>query len=135
MARRLRPALTGIAAAATLGLAVPASATAADVPPSWDFVTSTKFFEIAGVYYSYDAESHGGEFHACIHTTWNGEAQYALYESDPDSSHELVGTIRTQTAGGCETWNVSAYVDGSNNRAELYIATNDARAYKADFYD
>ncbi|WNE96494.1 hypothetical protein PS467_14690 [Streptomyces luomodiensis] len=127
--------LAGIAAAATLGLAVPASATTADVPPSWDYVTSTKFFEIAGVYYSYNAESHGGEFHACIHTSLTGQAQYALYESDPDSSHERIGSIRTQTAGGCETWNVSAYVDGSNNRAELYIATNDPWAYKVDFYD
>lgn len=118
--------------------ASPTSVTA-DVPPSWDFMFTTGFNYLGeGVYRANEAAlSHGGEFHACISTTFTGNAQYALYEYDEGANaDEQVGSTRTQTAGGCETWDVDAYVDGDNNRAELYIVTNDPGASKTvTYYD
>ncbi|MFF0724442.1 hypothetical protein [Streptomyces sp. NPDC004134] len=120
------------------GTASPTSVTA-DVPPSWDFMFTTGFtFLGEGVYRANAAAlSHGGEFHACISTPFDYDAQYALFEYDEGANaDEHVGSTRTQTAGGCETWDVDAYVDGDNNRAELYIVTNDPGAGKTvSYYD
>ncbi|GAA2335169.1 hypothetical protein [Streptomyces cuspidosporus] len=114
-----------------------APSAAADVPPSWDLMFTTGFDYLGSkVWRSKDAAlSHGGEFHACIKTSYAGDARYALFEYDAENGDEQVGSTRTQTAGGCETWDVDAYVDGDNNRAELYIVTNDPGTKTVTYYD
>ncbi|QNP74882.1 hypothetical protein IAG44_39295 [Streptomyces roseirectus] len=140
----LAVALPATASGSTLESNPPAStgysssASPADIPPTWDLIGTTGFTYLgSGNYISTGyALSHGGEFHACVTTSWSGSADYALYEYDESNSDEKVGSTRTQIAGGCETWNVGAYVDGDNNRAELYLATNDPGSQKlVTFYD
>ncbi|WP_329580732.1 hypothetical protein [Streptomyces sp. NBC_01361] len=125
-----------LVAAASLSLvaAAPAPAGAGE----WDYKGSSGFYEVNGTFYSNNVSSGGGNFKACISTTFSGEALYGLFEYDPDGTtindDELIGR-RVQTAGGCETWDVSSYVDGSNNEAEPYIATTDGKAYKVEYWD
>jgi hypothetical protein len=133
-------AFPGAAVAGTpeAGLSSPANlSSAADVPPDWDLLGTTGFTETSeGIYKSnVGAYSHGGLFHACVTTTWTGKADYVLHEYDEKNADEQVGGPRTQTAGGCETWDVDAYVDGDNGKAELYLVTNDPGKKTVTFYD
>jgi hypothetical protein len=128
---------TGVAAAvAALAFIASTPASAAPAGPGeWDYIGSSSFYEVNGTYYSHEVKSSGGNFKACIETSTNGRELYGLFEADTNSSHEKIGSSRTQVAGGCETWDVSAYVDGDNNRAEVYVATTDSKAYNVRYYD
>ncbi|MYY84882.1 MULTISPECIES: hypothetical protein [unclassified Streptomyces] len=73
----------------------------------------------------------------CVSTREQGAKLYGLFEYDPGSSanDQQIGTNRKQVAGGCETWDVSGYVDGSNKKAEVYLSTDDSKAHTAKFWD
>ncbi|MFE9340528.1 hypothetical protein [Streptomyces sp. NPDC007063] len=113
MIRTYRWKIAGIAAVgATLALTFPASASAGTTGAgSWDYVGSSSFYEVNGVYYSHPVKSHGGNFKACIYTSTSGKRAYALYEDDVNNYDDKVGSVRQQVAGGCETWDVSGAVD------------------------
>ncbi|MFI1935105.1 hypothetical protein [Streptomyces sp. NPDC020330] len=132
-----RAKLMGVATIASLSLAV--AAPQAYATAGWDYMGSSGFHQVGPYFYSGTFNSHGGNVKVCITTSESGNALYGLYEYDPDgtsiNTDERIGSNRVQTAGGCETWDVSGYVDGSNARAEVYISTNDSKAYKAEFWD
>ncbi|MET7637483.1 hypothetical protein [Streptomyces sp. NPDC005438] len=93
------------------------------------------FYAVNGVYYSHAKYSSGGKVKVCVSTKETGTKSYALYEFDKVYDDQRIGSVRRQKAGGCEVWNVSGYTDGKNGKAEVYIATNDSKAYRAVTYD
>ncbi|WP_369194682.1 hypothetical protein [Streptomyces djakartensis] len=43
--------------------------------------------------------------------------------------------MTTCTGLFCATWSVGAYVDGSNSRAEIYVATQDSKVQSVKYWD
>ncbi|MEU5609148.1 hypothetical protein ACI2L4_11135 [Streptomyces sparsogenes] len=134
MNMRRRAGLTGAALAAlAVPLLAPSTASAA---PGWQHIGTSGFtYWSGGVYVSEPVESGGGGFQACVFSD-AGSQWYQLYEYDPSNADEPIGGRRYQVEGGCETWDgIDAYADGDNNKAELFLRTDDGRAYKVDYYD
>ncbi|MGW5136584.1 hypothetical protein [Streptomyces sp. NPDC004135] len=92
---------------------------------------SSTFYSVNGYYYSYTVNSGGGDFKICVTTGSGSDHLYGLFEYDPDdeglNSDEKIGSSKPLSNGDCATWSVGAYVDGSNNRAEIYVATQDSK--------
>ena len=89
---------------------------------SWDYLGSYDFHQnSAGLYVTNIVYSTGGYFKVCAHT--NVSKYYTLKEYDPDNADDTVGTVLLSN-GDCHTFYVQNFVDGTNNRAELYVETN-----------
>lgn len=134
MNMRRRAGLTGAALAAlAVPLVAPSTASAA---PGWQHIGTSGFtYWSDAVYVSEPVESGGGGFQACVFSD-AGSQWYQLYEYDPSSGDDPIDEPRFQVEGGCETWyGIDAYADGDNNKAELFLRTNDRRAYRVDYYD
>jgi hypothetical protein len=104
----------------------------------WDYLGSSYFHwkPTSGSYLTASFKSAGGYFKIC--TTYDSpKAKYTIWEYDPDSSDEWVGSY-TLGSDACATLNVQGVVDGDNKRAELYVATtNEAVGHNEyiTFYD
>lgn len=92
------------------------------------------------LYYSNWQKSGGGKFAACMTSPKpNGGDVYAVYEYDKGSNKdERVGYATLTESQYCaQTNKASDFIDGSNKRAEFYVATLDGRAknMNVSFYD
>lgn len=99
----------------------------------WDYLGHSVFHNQSIVF-----KSGGGNFKACI-STGSAGGRYSLMEQDPVNPDDEVNTEYIPP-GGCHTWNVASYVDGTNGKAELYLAICNwckDRDYqtRADFWD
>ncbi|GAA3540073.1 hypothetical protein [Streptomyces osmaniensis] len=90
-------------------------------------------------YYSYTVNSGGSDFKICVTTGSSSDHLYGLFEYDPDdnglNSDEKIGSSKPLSNGDCATWSVGAYVDGDNNRAEIYVATEDNKVQSVKYWD
>lgn len=124
-----------VVAALPLLAASPASAGAGE----WDYLGSSTFYSVNGYYYSYTVNSGGGDFKICVTTGSSSDHLYGLFEYDPDdnglNSDEKIGSSKPLSNGDCATWSVGAYVDGDNNRAEIYVATEDSKVQSVKYWD
>jgi hypothetical protein len=111
----------------------------ADCSGEWDYLGSSTFYSVNGYYYSYTVNSGGGDFKICVMTGSGSDHLYGLFEYDPDdeglNSDEKIGSSKPLSNGDCATWSVGAYVDGSNNRAEIYVATQDSKVQSVKYWD
>ncbi|MFC7898457.1 hypothetical protein [Streptomyces sp. NPDC057381] len=102
----------------------------------WDYVGTSEFHRNPYPYQQYSSKpkkSTGGNFLTCITTANTKSAMYQLWEADPGRNDN----VATYVGGaGCLAWkNIGKYVDGSNNRAEFYIRTDDYAAMRVKSYD
>ncbi|MCW8384481.1 hypothetical protein [Streptomyces justiciae] len=108
-------------------------------PGEWDYLGSSTFYSVNGYYYSYTVNSGGGDFKICVTTGATSDHLYGLFEYDPDdnglNSDEKIGSSVALGNGDCASWHVEAYVDGDNNRAELYVATQDSKVQSVKYWD
>ncbi|MFJ3233806.1 hypothetical protein [Streptomyces sp. NPDC086787] len=130
--RRKAPAI----AVAAVALFSASFTQAAQASSGWDDLGSH------GVYYQSQyrtktVNSGGGDFKACITTTSSNAKHdfYNLYEEDKEvHDPKLVTSVE---GPGCWVFhNLDDYVDGDNDRAELYIGTeDDPEMIRVHYYD
>lgn len=76
-----------------------------------------------GTYYESQVfHSGGGYIKLCAHAPV-GILEFALYEYDPDNADDYVTTTYLGD-GSCQTIYVDKFVDGTNNKAELYYKSS-----------
>jgi hypothetical protein len=83
-----------------------------------------------GHYATKTVKSGGGDFKVCVVYAANNQTfTYELYEDDSyPNPDDYVGKA-TLSEGQCKVFNVRDYVDGSNDKAELYLF----REYKSEY--
>lgn len=124
--------------AAIGGLTLPlATAGPAAAGPGWDKVGSTKLVAPHAKPNYYKSEqtgpSAGGSFKVCFSPT--GGESYTMYEADSGNADDKVGNFQVGKDGCIVADNISKFVDGSNNRAELYVTTKSLKTRKVVYYD
>jgi hypothetical protein len=103
---------------------------------SWDYLGSKNFYyssNAAGNITDY-VNSGGGNFKVCSNTLVTNLV--VLYEYDPGSGNDdKIGYAYLGGGGDCEIFSVGKYVDGDNNKAEIYAWTADSQISSVKFYD
>ncbi|MGW2339414.1 hypothetical protein [Streptomyces sp. NPDC001661] len=126
---------TGVAVlTAALSMCLAQTVSAAPAASGWSDLGSK------GVYYqshyrTKTVNSGGGSFKACITTSNSHKETYHLYEEDAQVYNPKL--VKSVTGAGCWTFsNLDDYVDGGNDRAEFYIASdNDSEMLRVHYYD
>ncbi|MBM7554584.1 hypothetical protein [Thalassobacillus pellis] len=106
-----------------LGLIIPFSS--ANASSGWDYMGVYKLIPNAyGNYDTWNVRSTGGSFKV---ESFGVSNNCSLMEYDPGSNNDdRVGHVRQNTT---TIFNVRGFVDGSNNRAELYVMCHTRPSY------
>ncbi|MDQ1013596.1 hypothetical protein [Streptomyces afghaniensis] len=120
-------------AAMAFGSLVLFATTPAQASAGWDYVGTKNFYPVENDWYQTgEIKSTGGDVKACITTASSSYYYYDLQEMD-GAQWDLVDSVR---GAGCWTWrDIGRWVDGSNNRAEFVIVTNDFNAKRVKWWD
>ncbi|MCH5584837.1 hypothetical protein MK805_07600 [Shimazuella sp. AN120528] len=105
-----------------VGIAIPFSSAFAG---SWDYKGNYSFhYNSTHGYVTDIVYSTGGYIKFCPSQWGTSVKSYTVWEYDPDNPDDKIASFDFVSNGECKTVYVNNYVDGSNNRAEIYIATD-----------
>jgi hypothetical protein len=77
----------------------------------------------------------GLHFKICSTNSSVSTHKYYVYEYDPGSGNDdFVTYSNTLDDNECKTFSIASYIDGDNNKAELYVVTNNSNTI-IKFYD
>lgn len=105
-----------------LGISLLLSAVAIVTPLSSAFADTSGWQKLGTYNESQVFYSGGGYIKLCAHAPI-GILQFTLYEYDPDNADDYVTTTYLGD-GDCQSIYVDKFVDGANNKAELYYKSS-----------
>jgi hypothetical protein len=122
---------------ASIALSIPF--TSAFAASGWQYIGDGNVIiwsSTLGKYKTPTFNSGGGYIKICVNIPGHNEttADFTLYEYDESNADEKIEYTTYLSDGLCTTFYVDNYVDGDNNKAELYVASK----YKGtivSFYD